>query len=358
MTSFLETNKYYLKELKSSVRGLTLSDRSRSYQEKFQSETRSRLRNFYLNVPDIRAKILFYEEALENLMEFEFQYLLLSIYFEKDVDLLFSGLRTSINRNVPMSYKDDYGLLRFTTLKQVNPPSLRQFLSDTVNDLMGIRSLPFTNTDNTSPEIYQFSEWLLKAISSESDVRKILMGLMHYVRYWSEAYSESDRYISKGIILLDKINQAYSSIDVGLLKVDLRPIVLRVRRDCFGLLPLTCASPFTDDASSVQHRQNTKWYLARLNEFNLLLERNSIFFENLSDTKLSDMFAIEKGLNSKLRPHFEEVVRRAFFNGKVLSKEDYSFLTSVRNSDEYQTGGVLREFCDMIIRINYLYELR
>ena len=307
---------------------------------------------------NIQEKKFFYEEALDSLMEFEFQYLILSIYFEREVDFLFAELRNTINRNIPMGYQDEYGLLRFTRVKQVQPPSVREFLAETMNELIGIKELPFSNEENSSPEVYQLSVWLSRSLLKAENFQKIARALMHYSRYWSEAYGDSSRYVTKGIILLDKINQVYANIDISLLKINLLDIIKKLRYEVSNLMPMSCTCPFTDGDSSVQMREGKKGYLNRLNEFNLLLERNSIFFENLFETELSAIFEMHARLSPKLRPYFEEIVYKAFIDGRGLLPGDYAYIKSIRNSEDYSKLREVRDFCSKVISFNYLYELR
>ncbi|HTF21598.1 MAG TPA: hypothetical protein VK658_26145 [Chryseolinea sp.] len=317
------------------------------------------MRDYFAGLKTAAERCLFYGEMVKEWHEFEFQLVLLSMYFDPDAEYVFNELSTLVIRHTPNNFYDEFALMPLTELGIQRRGSLPSFLKQFLNKSAGLKDLPFgTDSNNNNPDIHGLTKWLAIAFRDASKVNEIFLVLLHYHRYWLSECTRPYNY-TKAIILLNKLNAAIDSIPPDAFKVNLSNVLERLKFTLSEMLANSINCPFIDDTSSALNRNGTidKWYLHQLNQFNFLLERNALFYEDFNLKRIPWIFERCRTIDDRLVSDYQKIVCDQFLNGRGVDAEEYSFLQSFSSSDELVSQRKTRELYERILEVNYLYEL-
>jgi hypothetical protein len=169
MSAFFEENQHFISiKLFKEMRGLPDIDRITHYEQDLKEEARGRFKAHYAKSTDFKHKRNFYSDAIDYFKDFEFRYLINSLYFENDAEKLLKDLGPKITRNLPAKFQDDFLLLELIN-KSDNPDFIDNHLSELFRDKLGLSlTSSISKNDTNNPEANKVSEWLCKSLKLET----------------------------------------------------------------------------------------------------------------------------------------------------------------------------------------------
>lgn len=356
MKSFTEDNHYFIRNFSSQVKGFTIHDRFVNYNNKLKKETRERLLKHYKKLESRFQKKEFYSEALDLLKEFEFEYLILSIYFDEDAEYLLKELSSKLQTPVP-NYIDKYQLLELVENLSLTQFSLKSFHVKYFRKTIALDIPTEPSKNNTiNPESTTISKWLSVTLQQTNREIEIMQILLHFHRYWQLNFCEPFNY-TKGIVILEKVNGSLKQIKPDQLKTNPFTALIELKRLLQEILPTTIPCPFSDNVDNAKTRdQNVKnGYLIKINEFNNILEQFALYFHDFSTIGLREI--VEKyctsseGLKSILMPNILE----RFKQGLLPTNEEVAWIRDIRLAPMIIKDKMNLELYQQITKHNYIF---
>lgn len=354
MNKFYSENQYFLKKLNADVRGFSLFDRIKNYQIQFKKDTRERLRNHFNKLENRWQKKEFYLEAMELLSEFEFHYLLLSIYFDEDAEYLLSELTPVLTRSIPPNYVDRYSLVNLLNNHSEKNNKIEAFLESLFRKTIDLLEInPKGRNEYSNPEVNQLSSWLFRTLKQENLQGEVAMILIHFNKFWQIHFNNPFNY-TKGIVLLTKVENYISQISLIEIKVNLPQVIEQLKIETTELLPNTIPSPIFDsrDMAHIRDQHASTGYLKKLDDFTHVLNRVSLVFLDLTKKGLIDLFETSCSADDTFKSILSAEIHSRTKRGVLLTDEEIHYFSSKQiakmkysNNDVYQT----------IIRVNYIF---
>jgi hypothetical protein len=231
----------------------------------------------------------FYGQLLTAFGEFDVDYLVLNIYFEKEADELFNDLRplytqlTGVQSFVDPIIKQTVGTFDNSSIKSF----LRTYFMGVIN--LSEADWEMENI-NRNPFIQRLSDWLSDNISSETSPQLIEEVLLHYTKLWNVFFCNPYQYV-KGLVLFHKFIEQYKKLDIKKINIDLNSCILNTRYVISELIPQIYHSPLTDidcgsfylADSQTPFPVNAQVYLKKNEEFHKILNDDKGLFIDLTN---------------------------------------------------------------------------
>ncbi|TWI18911.1 hypothetical protein IQ31_03039 [Sphingobacterium siyangense] len=357
--SFIQYNKNFLKfEFHIPLRGLIGLEREMKYVHGIRPEARHRIRLYYESVKDdIPNKIAFYNELLEIFGSVEKQFLLYSIYFEPDLEIINSKLEVS---NLQYLELDNTSLYNYF---QTNASStVKGFLRQYFTEALDLSPNEWEEENGTrNPVTNKLIVWMKDKITQDSEASKLRNFVLNYTKLWN-IYFCTPFDFTKALILLHKFQDMYGKLDPQYLKIDLKTLLIDLNKFIDGLLPDVYNSPLTDVSQpseilkiiSNDSHSHAQSYLKKMSEFQETLTTNSFFFQDLGSLYWSDLlFQASTTPPTVQKVYLNEIKRRHIINDLPNFNEIDAFMEKLSKIET----PLNKEILDSIARSNYLFFL-
>lgn len=316
--SFSQDNEYFLRHFGSAMKGLQNEERKMKFAKEFRSDIRSRIKVSYEKLgSSITDKYEFYNQLLTVFGEFEFEYLVLNIYFEREADELFKNMQPQFFQ-LPGLYSFIDPVIKQTT-GTYNCSSIRTFLRTYFIDTIDLLESDWKMEDlSQNPFINRLADWLSHSVSSDTSPQIIEQVLLQYTKLWNIFFCDPYQY-GKGFVLFHKFSEQYLKLDVKRIGIDLNMCINNTRLILAELLPQVFHSPLTDidnrsffyADSLTPFAEKAKVYPVKNKEFHKLLSDDQVFFKDLKNERWISL--IDSFCSSSVRSRFiytDELQRR------------------------------------------------
>lgn len=336
----------------SKVKGFTLKDRQDDYVRRFQAELRSRLRREIVVLESRWQKKEVYRIIIPLVFEFEFEYVLLSVYFDEEADYLLSELGTAFLSHRPLRYNDDYGLIRLLNSDDDFRGKVQRYLDALFLERMGLRAIRPKPGANEYPEINHIVTWILKELKNSEGAANVRFALLHFSKFWQMKYANPFNFQS-AIIFLAKLEQNVRNLTLNEVKVDLSDSLELVGSTMAALIPQHLSSPVLNlyDLSTIKNTANYG-YTNRILEFKKWCTVNALKFQDLSRRSTYELFNSYCNSQQDLKEIFLREIMMRFDRGDGLSDTEAKQFVQIKFSE---LSAEDRQLLNEIKRINYLF---
>jgi hypothetical protein len=328
------------------VNGLTLKDRQDNYVRQFQTELRTRLRVEIASLENQWQKKEVYRKTISLVLEFEFEYMLLSVYFDEDADYLLNELTTVFLSHKPILYKDDYSLLRLFESDGDFHGKVQRYLDMLFLERAG-RPKP-----GSHPEINHIVGWIQKQLVDPDGEVGVRFALMHFSKFWQMKYANPFDF-QRGILFLAKLEQSVRNLTLEQLKVDLSAALKSVGSTMSALIPKQLSSPVLNlfDPTTMKTVSNTG-YINRIRDFQRWNAINALRFQDLSKSSFYELFNSYCNAGQELKEVFLREIMARFDRGEGLQDAEAQQFPLIHFSGLSSDG---QKLLNEIKRINYLF---
>lgn len=350
--SFIERNQYFFRnELQSKTKGLSQSERERFYKKELQLETRKRLKEYFRENLDATSKVKDFDHVLTLLKDLEFEYILLSMYFDKDSDALFRNLGKVLSECTPNNFVDTFKLTSlYNNSSSRQQASVDYFLKPFFLQYFDVSEKEWLNKDINYDLIKKANAWLGISIRTNKTVEYITLGLIHYTKLWSLYFSNPYQY-DKGIMLLNEI--------LILLKGTSESERVLFKRVLLGLSSilnnLACqvpATPFFD----LRDREIMKpGYIKKLDDVVRLLDDKGSIHQVSSGPTYKELITQYFGSDFRGQAQTFDKIRNKLLLGVPMTIDEMNFLESCSSSARLRKAFDTKRLHKEIIRMHYSY---
>lgn len=205
--SFFNDNQNFIRiKLQSDLKGKSLGERKEIY-NRLQHETRNRIIRSQQKALLLSDRIKNYKELFEVLGEFEFDYLLMSIFFDSDCEKIILEIGSHIIKFKPNEYDDKYSLVLMINfmLLNFNRGGMRLYLVTFFRELFKKPTLEMDSKEERRNDLVtRFCQWLEENVKNTQNETEIQSTLIHFSKVWQILYNNPFDQI-KGVVLLHGI---------------------------------------------------------------------------------------------------------------------------------------------------------
>ena len=288
--SFTQDNEHFLRYFGSAMRGLPDEERKIKFEKEFRSDVRKRIKASYEKLGgSITDKGEFYGQLLTAFGAFEFEYLVLNIYFETEADELFNNLKPLFSQLSGLQSFFDPVIKQ--TAGTYNGSSIKAFLRTYFISTIDLSDTDWEMEDvSRNPFINRLANWLSHSVASDTSPQTVEQVLLQYTKLWNIYFCAPYQYI-KGLVLIHKFIEQYKKLDVKKIRIDLDRCIFNTRRIISELLPQAYHSPLTDTDNGSFYLADSltpfpvtaKVYPKKNEEFHKVLSDDQAFFKDLKN---------------------------------------------------------------------------
>jgi hypothetical protein len=335
-----------------SVKGLTLKDRQDDYVRQFQTELRTRLCVEIGTLENQWQKKEVYRITIPVVFEFEFEYMLLSVYFDEDADYLLNELSTVFLNHKPIRYRDEYSLLRLLESDGDFHGKVQRYLDILFLERAGLRAARPKPGSHEYPEINHVVTWIQKQLVNQEGAAGVRFALLHFSKFWQMKYANPFNFQS-GILFLAKLELCVRNLTLEEVKVDLSAALKSAGLTISALIPQQLSSPVLNlfNPSTMKTVSNTG-YINRIRDFQTWNANNALRFQDLSKSSFYELFNSYCNTQQDLKEVFLREIRTRFDRGEGLLDIEVKQFLQVHFSELSSDG---QKLLDEIKRINYLF---
>jgi hypothetical protein len=287
-------------------------------------------------------KINIYTEIIELLVEYEFETILLILYFEELNVQLFNVLGEKLTKNKPIYFQDKFLILNsFEKGFEITKIVLTEKLNLTNIDWIEKKSMG-------NPIEKKLTEWIgLKIIESNTE-SEIKLVLFHFTKYWKTKYSNPYNE-TKGVVLLNDLILILKK-NLHCLKIDFKKILAELYDIFDSLIFSFNLPPFLENEFSLR-QSKIQGYKLRKDEFNLLLAESCKYLVNYE--KLSNLELYEKYFTSdnSIQKLIFKIIEGRFSNNYIPDRYEIDYFNNNYLPLENDSLKLIEHF----IRVNYLF---
>lgn len=376
--SFKSENQYFLQfEYQNALKGLSLTERKILYEDKIRSEVIRRIKKYWLelnikinhedfnklsndlfsiNHAELELKTAFYKELIELFSEFDFELIIISIYFEINSKQLFQNLHQIILNHIPSNFIDNFDIIDYlkknNTYTTVNweivflRELIGRYLNVSINDL----ELGASKSSLSILEILR--EWFSNKIIEDGAEFELKYVLFHFTKLWNlkfvNPYDERS-----GIILINKLfleltkTMKKNKVNIIGVLTDLKGVL----ENLFSIIQLP---PYLEVLPSAQFQRIIKLtgYLNQLNNFNDLLQKTQKYLKDYNKLPLIELVKIYFNSDEQLQSFIYNYIKPGNIHKAFQNEEEKSYLWSIINNHDLKDEMHLKEY---IIKTNYWY---
>ena len=179
---FIDDNKnFILQNLIIGMNSLSNSDKIIKY-ELIKKETRKRLSNSYINSSD---KLSFYKEAFSELSLYETDYLMLNLFFEKDVNVWFTIL--SRNHFKSLNFTSEYHLSKIFynyMVEHSEEDNTKEFIKKEFIELTNINENVWNNLAGHKTFIQAYTNWMVESLGNSTIDETLFFSYQMLCKLW------------------------------------------------------------------------------------------------------------------------------------------------------------------------------
>ena len=358
--SFILDNRYFISAMRSRLNPLDLAERRVQYQKEFRSQVQQRIATAYAAADTAEELTIHYRELLQVLHQDELDWILESIFFERECDQLIVALlpefaqigqdrlgRSMVGAELFLNQSTPYDN---SLCKGYLKAFFMEVLEASENDWKEEGS-------NRNPLVNLMETYIMTCITQGHGRREELSKvLLHYAKLWQVYYSIPFS-MDKATVLLHRLCQGYQQLAKEELKTDLLEALRQNSKTLKGLLPQLAEFPL-DGKKEICHVPYQTMagggYSAKKREFYNLLENDRVYFIDLSLLPISQLL---KECNAA-----EESASQAFLRelGKRMTGKDRPDTVELhRISAQYRELAsfrpILRKILERLVRENYIF---
>lgn len=319
MQSFSEKNKYYLQKLSTTMNGLDASAKRETYLD-FQSESRFRISEYYKTIQekDVEVKYNFYAEVLENLGEYDFDFVLMNLLLDSDFIGVFNEFQSNAKFNLQLEEVNSSlasFILRFKKRIDQYSSIEKEFLKYLKKEIgIEINSSEDDIWDNNRYNyqeesiVYIYSKHLISRVSSEDSYweHTVFVHLLFLKAFNISDYFNDQNRITKCILMINQFVKSYNE-NKSVKNIKLLELQKRINNEIhdnsfvkYNKTPI-CISVDKANEISKGFGKKIEEYKELLNIRHVISHINNASFHDLY--KLSDRVSIQelkKYLNQKI----------------------------------------------------------
>lgn len=355
--SFLEVNKYYLQSFYSKLKGVRDDDRQSIYEQEI-NKIRIKVKEYYqenvsIAKDNVSIKETFYSDIVNNFGEFEFDYILMNLFLDKDFIIILKSLESnkSFNFLLNTSNKDLGTFIKSLARKLNNTMSVGNTLSNSLQNEFSefISTNAFTwdeiNYNNRSSINHKYAEYLIENISYNSPNWKLIISnhLLFLKSYNYLGYFNSNRAV-KSIFFINRLIEYYrekkESTDVKLVQLE-NKINKNIHHNCFVSYIKTPICISESEASSI-----SELLANRIGDYRDLLGVRVIINEK-------SYYDLYKSLGSGSIDEFNKALIKKSKLGSLITQDD---IENISNFSDSKDGNHKNKARNLIFNKFYIFD--
>lgn len=323
--SFLEENKYFLQSFFSDLRKLDTDSEPMNY-ENYKNKIKTKTSEYYQKIDgNDDAKILplknsFYVELVDCFGQYDFDYILINLFLDKDFIRVLESLRTKAKFNLLLEQSRTSlafflkGLNRRLNNTMSTERAFSDYLKSVFSDFIPIDDNTWneTNYTNKSSINHKYAQYLIESVALDSPYwQSIIYNHLLFIKVYNHLDYFDKNKASKNILFINEIISCYklkkrdNDVKLGQL---INKIDNEIHSNCFANYIKTpvCMSEST--------AYNISDGLAnRIKEFDSLLDIRTVVAKSNQSTyydlyKLSDRISLEE-----LNKYLDEKMSAGYF---------------------------------------------
>lgn len=328
--SFKTDNENFIRiKLFSDMKELSDEDRLIKY-ESVKEETRKRLKKSYTNSLETGKVRIFYEEVLECLAFYETDYLLLNLFFEKDVDNLFTIL--SYNNLIHLNFKNkesfSYNFWEFMDISSsVN--RVDDFLKTEFIQLIQIDSIKWEAEDANRNDVTKgYASWLMKSNKNSLNKYLNIFSYIIFCKIWNHYDLYNDYLNIKAIVFYNAINKKFDNLLAKGFYVDLNQIVIDLKeiKDVLFVENLTYY-PLLDDAKNLN-----RGYVKQRKKFNTRIELSKELCKSYVHKSYDSIFYAMIGKESVICKKIHDELNEKLNKLEIPNSNELNMIKSIKDN--------------------------
>lgn len=321
--SFFNSNQHFVTQrLMVDFRGLNQEESIIRY-DGLKSKVHEKLREYYSKVED---KLTFYTEIIELLGKRDGEYILLNLFFEKDVDFIIMGLKRNDSINSIKCF--DSESLSFNILSEIKKNSNFQivfFLKEYFTALIDLSEADWKNeNENIHPLVRAFAKWL--AENSDRKANEFELGVLLFEKIWSFYFSTPFNNLKALIFVSVLINEIKKN------SIPIHRNLDRVRATIRELFVIRSHSILLDD-TNLKNELSTGYIKNRL-ELEKLLDNSRSKDKDFQSWTFIEIFEAFDKMNIPDKEKALKDLRLKIDSGEIPTGADLTSLSSVSESKE------------------------
>ena len=241
---FEKNNKNFIKiELHANMKGLTDEEKLINY-EVIKDETRKRLKSAYTDCENLFS---LYEEAFKYLPFYDFGFLLLNLFLEKDSGSIFLYLSNGSLEKSKINHKECFSPLLYNDIKNTFSNHLEiNFLKLEFTKLLGLNSVDWEsiNTDRNAI-VKKYACWLMDINKTNIQDDLNIYSYFLFCKIWNLYDSYQEHFSTKAIVFYNTLNERFEQflnegiyINLNRIISDLKAVKDSLFVDNIGYYPL------------------------------------------------------------------------------------------------------------------------
>lgn len=351
--SFSESNQYFFKyEFHGKMKGLPLNEKVHYYRKELQQETRRRIKEYFSEQIPLREKVKDYSDILYLLKDVDFEYILLSIYFDQDSTSLFRELEHALKDCIPKSYNDRFLLL---PLLECNPniaaKSVKLFLKSFFIKYVDVTESEWMNKESAYDLIKKLVARLKNNIKQPSSKDLTFLILFHYSKLWAISFSKPYKY-DHGIMLLKEMFFLIKETNESE-RSDFRQMLLGLNSILQNLSCFVPGPPFLDAG---EDHGSKIGYLKWLNDFRFILKTKGEASQSLIGPSFKELINSYYDPNVQKQNQLFEIFKSKLLKGEFPTSEEVELLRQKYYSAKLRKLRDSKKLYKEFVRITYQFE--
>ena len=197
--SFINDNNNFINiELRSAMRGLNDSDKLAKYELK-KIDCRKRLKTSYLNCID---KLTFYKEAFQELSFYETDYLMLNLFFEKDVNSLFTVLYRNSFKTLNFTSEHHLSKIFYNYMEEHSEEdNAKEFIKKEFIELTNINENIWNNVVGHETFIQAYTNWMIESLGNSTIDDSLIFSYQMLCKLWDISDFNSEDFNNQSVLL-------------------------------------------------------------------------------------------------------------------------------------------------------------
>jgi hypothetical protein len=339
MSFFADNKNFIYIKLGHEMKGLTRESKSEKFKA-LKGEVNTRLKKSYENLHSVEDKLNFYEEAFSCLGEYQSDYLMLNLFFEKEFSRIYSGIKFPPYINEGKSFGSNLSVL----LSQASTES--EIIVNMMEKISGEFDLSHNDWHNheshNNPIV---NKWAIKMANHCENYEQFLSKTLWFEKSWQMTFENRTPALKATIFLAKLMVELDSNNDV---KMTFARNYLKYAKERADLFIEKIKLPIF--YSSVdQEVLNFKGVSVQKNKFDDIISEH-LSIEEFERHDYAHIFENFDSENQIIRSRAQSLIDKKLNRGELPSKSDNVLISSSTGSIE------LKSLRNHLLRRAYLFE--
>lgn len=216
---FIDENKnFILQNLIIGMNALSNSDKIIKY-ELIKKETRKRLSNSYINSTD---KLSFYKDAFWELSFYETDYLMLNLFFEKDVNVFFTILSRHHFNSLNFTSEHHLSKIFYNYMEEHSEEdNAKEFIKKEFINLLNIHENVWNNLAGHKTFIQAYTNWMAESLVNSTIDDSLIFSYQILCKLWDISGFKSEDFNKQSGLLYHHANTNVENLINSGEKIDL-----------------------------------------------------------------------------------------------------------------------------------------